>query len=327
MFSEEILSRSFIETDRGNPHRDRHRQIRRAHPEVRKLYGVNRNTAGLGLALVVAQVAIAWALDWSEAPVWGRLLAAWGVGAFIAHALFAVMHEATHGLIFGRGRLDRGVLLLANLPLLVPFAIPFAHFHLQHHRVLGQRGLDPDLPSSWEVRLASRGGGSKVLWHLLFPLAQLFRIRGDQVGADSWPGEGWTANAGLQLGVVVSLLWVAPGALTYLAGSVLFIFVLHPLVGRFVQEHYVFEREQETSSYYGPLNRVALNFGYHTEHHDFSAVPWNRLPELVRLAPEAYRERSSHRSWTRLWLRLLFDPTVNIDDRVVRPASIPEAGV
>ena len=57
MFSEEILSRSFIETDRGNPHRDRHRQIRRAHPEVRKLYGVNRNTAGLGLALVVAQVA------------------------------------------------------------------------------------------------------------------------------------------------------------------------------------------------------------------------------------------------------------------------------
>ena len=35
---------------------------------------------------------------------------------------------------------------------------------------------------------------------------------------------------------------------------------------------------QETNDYYGWLNRIQLNIGYHNEHHDFPSVPWNRLP-------------------------------------------------
>ena len=93
---------------------------------------------------------------------------------------------------------------------------------------------------------------------------------------------------------------------------------LHPLGARWIQEHYLVHENQETSSYYGPLNVLALNVGYHNEHHDFPWVPWNRLPAIRRAAPEAYDSLASHASWTRLLWRFLSDSNLSLWSRTTR---------
>ena len=106
--------------------------------------------------------------------------------------------------------------------------------------------------------------------------------------------------------------------LAYLALSTLFALGLHPLGGRWIQEHYTTEEGQETYSYDGILNRVCFNMGFHSEHHDFPNVPWNNLPKLTRVAPEFYRDLKSYRSWTWVLLNFIFNPAMSGYSRIVR---------
>lgn len=314
-----------------DPHPIRHRMILAGHPEITALYGRNAWTAAVVVGLVALQIGLAVAV--AAAPVWAAVALAWAVGAWVAHALFAGMHEAAHRMVFKSQTANRILLIAANLPLIVPFAIPLAHWHLVHHRRQGQDGWDPDLPSAWEVATFDRWGApGRIAWHILFPILQLFRI------ARPAPGDGlllwkpWVlANITAQLGVTAVLaVWLPMSSLVFLGASIAFVFALHPLAGRFIQEHHrpvtalpdttgnTVPAAHETGSYVGAGNLVALNFGLHIEHHDFPAIPWNRLPRLRRIAPEAYAHTVTRRSWTWTWLEFLFHPQSSVGGRTVR---------
>ena len=96
---------------------------------------------------------------------------------------------------------------------------------------------------------------------------------------------------------------------------------------RWIQEHYLtFPGDQETFSYYGPMNVLALNVGYHNEHHDLMRVPWSRLPALKAMAPELYEPLHSHRSWSALLWRFLTDPGITLYSRVIRHGTVAGKG-
>src|SRR5215813_10864202 len=73
-------------------------------------------------------------------------------------------------------------------------------------------------------------------------------------------------------------LFLRLAGISYLVFAFFFSIGLHPVGARWIQEHYTYDFDQETFSYYGPINLVALNMGYHNEHHDLPSVPWNNLP-------------------------------------------------
>lgn len=309
---------AFDVVDYPEPHLERTRALLRTHPEVRRLFGPTPSTALFVVAIVAAQVALAVALS---GVAWGWVvLAAWCVGAFADHALWTLIHECTHNLVFKRPRNNALLQILANLPIVFPAAISFRKFHLLHHRFQGDLELDADLASPWEARLVGNSVLGKSLWLLTFFAWQAARVpRLKRV--KMW--DGWyVLNLAVQVAFVASLFAFAGWkAVLYVTCSSIFAIGLHPLGARWIQEHYLTSGGQETFSYYGPLNRVAFNVGYHNEHHDLMVVPWSRLPALKAMAPEFYAPLAAHTSWTRLWLRFLFDPSLSLFSRRVRQSG------
>lgn len=92
------------------------------------------------------------------------------------------------------------------------------------------------------------------------------------------PGFWEVLNLVCQLTFDGLLLYYSGGkALVYLLLSTFVGGGMHPMAGHFIAEHYVFLKGQETYSYYGPLNLLTWNVGYHVEHHDFPRIPGCKL--------------------------------------------------
>ncbi len=309
---------SFFVSD-SQPHPQRSRAISSAYPDVRALIGRNPWTALIALGVVGLQVALAAGMGYLGLSYWwAALLLAYFVGAFANHCLYVVIHDATHRLVFTSRALNMLVAIFADLPNVMPGAIGFSIYHLKHHAHQGDYGRDADIASHWEARLIGRRWYKKALWLLLLPLFQLTRparVKGVLV-VNRWSLVNVCAALAFDSAIVMAFGW---NALLYLGASWIFSIGLHPLAGRWIQEHFTLDPAQETASYYGPLNRLALNVGYHNEHHDFPAVPWNRLPRVRALAPEFYDELQSPPSWTMLWLAFLLDPRYSLYSRVLRP--------
>lgn len=298
------------------PHRIRTREIIKAHPEVKKLITKNPMTFVWILACVSLQIGMAYLVK--DQAWWVILAAAWVVGAFPTHTLFVCIHESAHNLIFKKPSWNVFAGIIANFPSLAPTAISFKNYHLKHHAFQGVHELDADLPDFWEARLINNYFIGKALWLLLFPFFQAIRtLRCLELAViDRFVVMNIVCQLAFDALIVYTMGWAALG---YMGASFMFSVGLHPLGARWIQEHYlVLDKNQETYSYYGPLNGINMNVGYHNEHHDMPSVPWNNLPKLKATAPEFYDNLKYHTSFTKLFFTFLFSQEIGLFSRIVR---------
>ena len=298
-----------------DPHVQRCKEIINKYPQVKELMGRNPRSIYYILGIVLLQIGIAFLV---KDIAWYWVLAvAWCIGAFANHALFVMIHECTHNLVMKSRIANMWAGILCDLPNAFPSSAGFRKYHLKHHAFQGHYDLDADIPSRWEAKMIGSGFLGKSLWLLLFPVFQGLRpprLR-EITFSNKWI---WINLITVVLFDIAIWFFMGPMALLYLVGSFFFSVGLHPLGGRWIQEHYLVAAPQETYSYYGPLNKVAFNVGYHNEHHDFAYIPWNNLPKLKAMAPEYYDNLEYHDSWSKLTWRFLTDKNLTLFSRTLR---------
>ncbi len=301
--------------ERRGPHPARTRRILRRHPELSKLAGHAPVTGLWMLGYGMLQLGLAAWLG--DGPWWLVLLAAYSVGAVLALGIWVLVHETFHDLVMRRRAGNQLAGILAALPLTVPSVPIVRTCHVMHHRHQGDARLDGDIPSGWEARLVDNSPLRKAVWLGMGALVQssrILRMKGIRL-FDRWFVLAFVLQMTFNCLVVWGLGWPA---LAYLLLSNIFSLGLHPLGARWIQEHFILHPEQETYSYYGPMNRLCFNAGFHNEHHDLVRVPWMRLPQIRQAAPELYADLHSYRSWTALLFRFLFDRNLTLECRAIR---------
>lgn len=297
------------------PHIGRTKEIINKYPEIKQLMGRNPYTFLYILGVVGLQLSIAYFMK--DLAWYWILLTAYCVGAFANHALFVLIHECSHNMVFKNRTANILAAILCDFPNAFPSSAGFRKYHLKHHAFQGHYEIDADIPSKWEAKMIGNSFFGKAIWLLFFPIFQL--TRPSRLKQVSFQNKWIWFNILPVLAVDVAIVYFwGPWSLVYLMASFFFSVGLHPLGGRWVQEHYLVNPDQETYSYYGPLNILAFNVGYHNEHHDFAFVPWNNLPKIKAIAPEYYDTLDSHTSWSKLVWYFLTEGHMSLFSRTVR---------
>lgn len=130
-------------------------------------------------------------------------------------------------------------------------------------------GKDPDLPLKWEITLIRGCTWKKFLFISIYPV--MYIIRGASFGKHISVLEIYNITFSIAADLIIYKLF-GYKALIYLIASLWIGYSFHPAAAHFIQEHYTYTSGQETYSYYGSLNWIFLNVGYHNEHHDFPKV-------------------------------------------------------
>lgn len=326
----------FFWSTQDEPHAERRKVILQKYPQIKRLYGHDPILKYQVVAVAAFQIGMSivmmrqpWYIFWMTAYV---------IGGTCNHMLFMALHELAHNLGFKHSPYNKYfAIFVANVPLGIPAAVSFKRYHMDHHRYQGVHTIDVDIPTPLEGKVINN-----TVTKLFFVIFQLlfYAIRPTFVNPKP-PGRAEIINYITAITFDIALTYCTGSMypLLYLLLSTLLGGGLHPCAGHFIAEHYVFgtktptpkttsgkdnteevlvEAEAETYSYYGPLNYVTFNVGYHNEHHDFPFIPGRRLPEVKRIAAEFYDPLPYHTSWVKVLYNYITMPTVTGFSRVKR---------
>ncbi|KAE8586691.1 hypothetical protein XENTR_v10021731 [Xenopus tropicalis] len=297
------------------PHTQRRKEILAKYPEIKTLMGPDHQLKWIVLGMVFAQLVachLVRELPWKWVLFW-----AYAFGGCVNHSLTLAIHDISHNVAFGnrQAKWNRWFAVLANLPIGMPYSASFKKYHIDHHRYLGGDTLDVDIPTDFEGWFFCTPF-RKFLWLVLQPL--FYTLRPLYVNPKPI-SRMEVCNAAVQFSADFALYytWGLKPIVYLLSGSV-FCLGFHPISGHFIAEHYMFSRGYETYSYYGPLNFLTFNVGYHTEHHDFPSIPGSKLPMVTQMASEFYDRLPQHQSWTHVLWDFIFEEELGPYSRIKR---------
>jgi sphingolipid delta-4 desaturase len=320
-------------------HRERARAILRAHPEVKTLFGNEPWTAFWCVAAAGLQIGLAMAV--SHFPWWVMLVTAYIVGSSVNIALFQLGHDCVHGNVFKRASWNRWLFTLTTLPMFLSGHHTWWAEHLVHHNDMGAK--KDFITRRRSYFLVTRRTSPLFLPYSLFMVVMQFlrtaiglsmwvfgsllrfrlepgrltmKVLADEHLASGYEKEGppfkrWAAFYSIASLAMTAGLFLYGGwiSLAYLlASQVFFTGFLHPYCLGWVlgiSHFHGCRRYQPTASNYSwILNILSFNAGLHVEHHDLMGIPWNRMWQLRRMAPEFYDELETIPSYG--WLALSF---------------------
>jgi len=260
------------------------------------------------IAYMIQQFNCNWLLIFGTAYVFG---------AFFCHGLWVMVHELTHDLILNNATANTFLMLISNIVHIIPSAVSFRYYHRIHHSHLNETYGDPDVPLPIEDKLFGHTVIGKATWLSFFSVFQTIRALSSPAPIEPAIIFNWIFNVAF---IYYTLAFVGTKALCYHLLSSLFSvgLLLHPLGARWIAEHWAIKPLQETYSYYGPINNVACNIGYHNEHHDFPKIAWSKLPKLKAAAPEFYEPLHKHYSYVGLLWTFVTNRNFTLKSRVVR---------
>jgi sphingolipid delta-4 desaturase len=310
-----VTKQEFTRVGTDEPHASRRKAILKAHPEISTLFGPDIRLLWCVLALAAIQVGVACFVAPHVAYTWKWWALAWALGGTVTHALSLANHELSHNLCFDTPILNELLGFVSNFAQGIPSAVTFKKYHLEHHYYQGADNIDTDIPSDWEAKYVT-DSFRKLIWALLQPLAYSLRpvlLFPKPVK----PMEILNMIATFAFNYWLFRTFGMPVVLFNVASTLLGM-GLHPVAGHFISEHYQFHQDQETYSYYGPLNWFCFNVGYHNEHHDFPKISGFRLPQVKAMAPEFYQDLYVHRSWISVIYDYITRPDLGPYSRVKR---------
>ncbi|RIB01649.1 fatty acid desaturase-domain-containing protein [Gigaspora rosea] len=318
------LTKDFANDNLDEPHLKRKKTILSQYPEIENLYGHDIITADIAIISTMIQVIATYVfshllVDWN----WTMLFFSFVIGGSITQIYSAVIHETAHCLAASTEMQNRILGLIANIAIPIPIAMSFRRYHLEHHAFQGVDGTDPDLPLRWEREVIGGSTVLKLLWVIFYPIIHFIRIIAMLKSPQPWEYINFFFTS---LTNVLIYRYCGYRGLLYLFMSVWFGFSIHPVAARFIQEHYTFDDGQETYSYYGSLNKIFMNIGYHNEHHDFSQIPWTRLPEVRNIASEYYDNLAYHTSWVMVHWNFITQKQFGPQCRVIRSLKAHKKG-
>ena len=234
------------------------------------------------------------------------------VGGTVINSNSLGMHEIIHFNAFKNINYNKYLSIFCDLTFGLPICESFRRYHKHHHNDFSVVNKDPDLPSNFEIKYFN-GKIGKLIWLFFQGLFYIFR----PLTIKQFDTTYFQRISIVCCIIRFLLFWhyLSIYAALFPIISAVLGTGIHPLSGHFITEHYYHNDKNETTSYYGWMNLLTFNAGYHIEHHDFPNIPGSYLPKLHSIVKE-YKNNPKVDSWVKNLCYFIIDDKFTLNNRV-----------